>query len=202
MKFVDRTMKSKIIGAVLLGAGIFVAAFVFQSMVVVRSAEDCIRTLQALTPGRSQLADVEPLVRQSTFAWRSDNCSARKCSIGFGFESWLSRLRIAKPTRFQGEVVVGEDKVQSIHFVFMETDAIGIFVTEGGSDALANAFDVSVRVRESRTAERITRTALALDAPLVDRRRVLDLNLNCLGRLRGCNDVREILPSYSRKAED
>jgi hypothetical protein len=129
------------------------------------AAEDCIRTLQALTPGRSQLADLEPLVRQSTFTWRSDNCSARKCSIGFGFESWLSRLRIAKPTRFQGEVLVGDDRVQSIHFVFMESDTIGIFVTEGGSDAVANAFVASVRVHDSRTAEWITRTTFALDAP-------------------------------------
>jgi hypothetical protein len=109
--FANRTMKNKIVGVVLLCAVTVVAAFMLQSLALVRAAEDCIRTLQALTPGRSQLADLEPLVRQSTFTCRSDNRSARKCSIGFGFESWLSRLRIAKPTRFQGEVLVGDDRV-------------------------------------------------------------------------------------------
>jgi hypothetical protein len=168
----------------------------------IRSATGCFRLVENLTPGKSRLSEVLPLLRYSVFVNQSSPCSSERCSIGFHFESRLSWWRLIRPRRgFQGAIEVRNDTVESIRFLYAEDSNMPVSVMEGPKEAdparPGLPVGLSIIVMDSREKESIARLRDFADLPLDTRRKVLHPKLWCLVRMSGCPTMHDVLPGAS-----
>jgi len=194
-----RNWRSRIIIAVLGLVCLIVLALLADLMWTLRSADNCFRSLEAFTPGKTTLSEAQVLLRYQPFVYKSGPCSEQDCTIAFYFEERVSWWGLIRPRRgFQGFVHIRNGTVATVHFSYLEGVTMSVSVTEGLKEFNPGMpFDLSVTTWDARKNKSIARIRDFDDLPIDSRRKVLQPNVWCLVRLSGCQDVRVIVPGSS-----
>lgn len=165
-----------------------------QLLWTIRSAERCVESLHSLVPGKSTLADAQALQRvYGRFARISGDCS-QECSIGFVFESWLSRLHMINRSQFEAHICVKNSTVAVVDLLYIKRDGIIVSFKERSAEAdPASLLGFSVFVQDQRIGASKLQLTMRNTTPLEIRRTPMDVDLSCMGRVN-CRNAQDIMP--------
>ena len=197
-----RNWRSRIIIVVLGLACLIVLALLADLMWTLRSADNCFRSLEAFTPGKTTLSEAQVLLRYQPFVYKSGPCSDQDCTIAFYFEERVSWWGLIRPRRgFQGFVHIRNGTVATLRFSYLEGVNMSVSVTEGLKEFDPGMlFDLSVISWDPQKHKSIARVKDFSDLSVDLRHKALHPNVSCLVLISGCQDVREILPGSSSLA--
>ena len=154
--------------------------------------------LMQIQVGQATMHQVRPLVREWGGKWRAARTSSRSpCGGGasvvdFIFDNrWAHWFLFAPLTSFDADLYVKENSVcfRSVELVTMAGhSASAAYVSESRKSPLPVPFSVSLNPANS---------GVAMDAGATPQERTAAyaINLDCLTKLRGCRDTREMAPA-------
>jgi len=168
-------------------------------------AGDFLRDLAQLEIGKSELGEVTPLVdkyhgkwRKSTTSGAGSPCGQGASVVDFMFENrWLHWSLFAPLTGFSGTIYVKDNRVcfRSMGMVIFVDGIAGVHVQEFRESPVLRPF--SARLNPVKTI-----VTLDVGATTEERGAAFSLNLDCLTKLRGCRDAREMAPALWKNSRE
>jgi len=168
-------------------------------------ATDFSRDFMKLQVQKSGLDEITSLVRKYDGKWRNHTVTAPGSPCGGGASvadfvfdnAWLHWFFLAPRTQFSATVYVKSDRV-----CFR---SLGIWDTVHGFTGVGiEEFAESLPLGSFRSSLMLPKAIIVMDirAPAEARAAAYSLNLNCLAKLRGCQDAREMAPAIWQNSHE
>jgi RHS repeat-associated protein len=213
---VDMISKRALILRVSLGFLVFLAGWALLAAIALYrthktriEAGEFLGDLVQLQVGKSELRQVTPLVSKYHGVWRKGTTrgAGSPCGVGasvvdFTFENrWLRWFLFASFTRFGATIYVKDNCVclRSMGIFTAVDGVIGVYASFHVSEFRESPFPRPFSVHLNPRSTLITMDVRATTA---ERTAAYAVNLDCLAKLRGCKDTREIVPAMWQNSRE
>ena len=159
-------------------------------------AEQFLAAVKNMTVGKTSFQEV--LQVESLFpanSSRSDTCKPSSCTIYFSFGTgWLHKAGLMPPGRFGGGITIRDGAVSQIELVLQSGPTLSAAIKESAESTSTTPYRIEVRKASSGNAYYSLTLILSSPAPEELRKNTYDFDMDCLTKLGGCKDARQMLP--------